>query len=257
MKSRKEYSVKENLCVPTDIIGSIDVDKMETWHDKVFLTIDIDWAHDEILEDTIQLVEETGVCATWFITHETSDLEFLRGNPRFELGIHPNFNPLLLGDKSLGKSADEVVSRLLEIVPEAKSVRSHSMAQSSVLLNLFSEKGLTHDCNHYIPQQSQIVLKPWHLWNGLIRVPYFWEDDLSCIYEDTFDASSLLSRQGLRVFDFHPIHLFLNTNNLEQYEETRSFHQNPNELIKYRSESIPGARTRFVELFSSLASVYS
>ena len=206
MKSRKEYSVKENLCVPTDIIGSIDVDKMETWHDKVFLTIDIDWAHDEILEDTIQLIEETGVCATWFITHETSYLEFLRGNPRFELGIHPNFNPLLLGDKSLGKSADEVVSRLLEIVPEAKSVRSHSMAQSSVLLNLFSEKGLTHDCNHYIPQQSQIVLKPWHLWNGLIRVPYFWEDDIEMEEKPKWNKLSLFHNvDGLKSKDFESI----------------------------------------------------
>ena len=32
------------------------------------------------------------------------------------------------------------------------------------------------------------------------------EDDLSCLFEDPFDAHSLLSRQGLRVFDFHPIH---------------------------------------------------
>lgn len=252
MIEQKQHLEKQDLgVVETDVVSFINVDDAETWQNKNFLTIDVDWAHDEILADSIDLVEETGVCATWFITHETTSLELLRGNPHFELGIHPNFNPLLLGDHSLGRTAEEVVDRLLEIVPEAKSVRSHSMTQSSVLLNLFSEKGLTHDCNHYIPQQSHIVLKPWHLWNGLIRVPYFWEDDLSCIYEDSFDANSLLDREGLRVFDFHPIHLFLNTDNLNLYGKTRNVHRKPNELLKYRTNSSDGARSRFAKLFST------
>lgn len=250
MIEQKQHPEKQDLgVVETDVVSFINVDDAETWQNKNFLTIDVDWAHDEVLADSIDLVEKTGVCATWFITHETTCLELLRGNPRFELGIHPNFNPLLSGDHSLGKTAEEIVDRLLEIVPEAKSVRSHSMTQSSVLLNLFCDKGLTHDCNHYIPQQSQIILKPWHLWNGLIRVPYFWEDDLSCIYEDCFDPTSLLSRQGLRVFDFHPIHLFLNTTNLSEYEETRNLHRKPNELIKHRASSDNGARSRFEKLF--------
>ena len=236
----------------TDLVSSINVDDAKTWQNKNFLTIDVDWAHDEVLTDSIGLVEKTGVCATWFVTHETTCLELLRRNPRFELGIHPNFNPLLSGNNSLGRTAEEIVDRLLEIVPEAKSVRSHSMVQSSVLLDLFCDKGLTYDCNHYIPQQSQIILKPWHLWNGLIRVPYFWEDDLSCIYKDFFDTTSLLNRKGLRVFCFHPIQLFLNTIDINDYEETRNFHRKPNELIKYRKNSPHGARSRFEKLFSPI-----
>ena len=233
----------------TGKINLIEVENIATWHDRNFLTIDIDWAHDEIIYDTICLVEKTGVRATWFVTHETCCLKRLRENPLFELGIHPNFNPLLMGDHSLGETAEEVIDRVLEIVPEAKSVRSHSMTQSSVLLNLFSQKGLTHDCNHYIPQQSKIIIEPWHLWNGLIRVPYFWEDDLSCIYKDCFDPTSLLRRQGLRVFDFHPIHLFLNTTDLNIYNETRNLHGKPKELKKYCSNSSDGARSRFKRLF--------
>jgi len=72
--------------------------------------------------------------ATWFVTHDTPLISRLRTNSKFELGIHPNFDFLIQGEPRNGGNAQEVVARLLEIVPEAKSVRSHSMTQSSRLL---------------------------------------------------------------------------------------------------------------------------
>ena len=113
-----------------ETISSIQVENEESWREKIFLTIDIDWAHDEILLDTIELVEEAGVAATWFVTHETEVLERLRSNPYFELGIHPNFNFLLQGDARNGGNAGEVISNVVQMVPEATSVRSHSMTVS-------------------------------------------------------------------------------------------------------------------------------
>ncbi len=68
------------------------------WSDTVFLTFDVDWACDEVFADTIDLVEQADVCATWFITHGTPLLERLRENPKFGLGIHPNFNNILAGN---------------------------------------------------------------------------------------------------------------------------------------------------------------
>lgn len=215
-------------------VTEIEVDNFETWEDKIFLTIDIDWAHDEVLEDTIDLVEKAEVAATWFVTHDTPLLERLCKNDNFELGIHPNFNFLLHGDPCKGANAEEVVNPLLEIVPEAKSVRSHSMTQSSGLLQLFQDKGLSHDCNHFIPEQAGMELKPWHLWNGLIKVPYFWEDDATCIYEQNAPVQELCHRGGVKVFDFHPIHVFLNTEHMDRYERTRSLHGSPEELAKHR-----------------------
>lgn len=60
----------------------------------IYLTFDIDWAHDTILEYTVDLLEKHEVAATFFVTHDTPVLNRLRDNPLFELGIHPNFNPL-------------------------------------------------------------------------------------------------------------------------------------------------------------------
>jgi len=220
----------------TATISTIRPEHRDTWQKKVFFTFDIDWAHDDILEDTINLVEQAGVTATWFVTHDTPLLLRLRNNSKFELGIHPNFNFLLQGDPRNGANAEEVVGRLLEIVPEAKSVRSHSMAQSTVLLQLFQDKGLTHDSNHYIPEQTGIELMPWHLWNGMIKVPYFWEDDLACTYKLNTPVLDILSRGGIKVFNFHPIHIFLNTENMKRYECTKSLHGKPEELRRHRFE---------------------
>lgn len=149
-------------------------DNQITWNNKVFLTFDVDWANDEIFEDTIDLVEMYESPATWFVTHATPILGRLRNNIDFELGIHPNFNLLLDGDDRGGKNADEVVDRLLNLVPEAKSVRSHSLTQSSKLIDLFKRKGLTHECNSLIPAISGITPKPWILSCDFTRVPLFW-----------------------------------------------------------------------------------
>ena len=201
---------------------------------KIYLTFDIDWACDGVLADTIDLVEKADVAATWFVTHDTPLLGRLRENSKFELGIHPNFNFLLEGDFQNGRNAEEVIDCVLKIVPEAKAIRSHSMTQNSRLSQLFVDKGLTHDCNHLIPEQSGIPLKPWLLWNGLTKMPHFWEDDAVCIYEVNTPIRELLSRDGLKVFDFHPIHVFLNTEILDRYERTRPYHRNPDELIRHR-----------------------
>lgn len=218
----------------------------------IYLTFDIDWVHDEILEDTIDLVEMYKLSATWFVTHATPLLGRLRNNLDFELGIHPNFNFLLDGDNCTGKNANEVVDRLMALVPEAKCVRSHSLTQSSRLIDIFRRKGFTHECNTFIPANSGIALKPWASFCGLTRVPYFWEDDVHVLYDhigitETEPADLAIVGKGMKVFDFHPIHVFLNTESLERYERTRALHHDPKELINHRYEGY-GTRNRLIEL---------
>lgn len=234
-------------------ISAIAIEEKKSWLNKLFLTLDIDWANDDVLNDTIDLIERYDVPATWFATHQTPVLDRLRENPNFEVGIHPNFNFLLEGRYNAGRSASEIVQRLMSIVPNSKTVRSHSMMQSSVILNIFKDVGLTHDANHFIPNHSGLELRPWTLWNGLCRVPYSWEDDIHILYEvngiqqlSTRDIA-LSANLGLKVFDFHPIHVFLNTEDLDRYEKTRSLHQTPKELIHYRHKGY-GTRNQLIEL---------
>lgn len=234
-------------------LSQIRPEEPSTWQNKLFLTIDIDWAHDEVLADTVDILDRSGVQATWFITHDTPLLERLRANPNYELGIHPNFNWLLEGDTRNGTNAKEVVDRLMAIVPEARCVRSHSMTQSTGLLQIFADAGLTHDANHFVPASSGVPLKPWLLWNGMIRVPYCWEDDVFCLYRELGvhepDACETARQQGLRVFDFHPIHVFLNTVSMAHYEQTRGLHLHPDALAAHRHNG-SGARTWLLDLIA-------
>lgn len=236
-------------------LGEIQPEDEASWKDRLFLTIDVDWAHDEVLSDTIDLVDQAGVHATWFVTHDTPVLERLRANPRYELGIHPNFNWLLAGDARQGADAREVVARLQAIVPEARCVRSHSMAQSTGLLQVFADAGLTHDANHFIPAAAGILLKPWRLWNGMVRIPYNWEDDVTCAYREMAMAAPGVAETGrmggLHVFDFHPIHVFLNTETMQRYERTRDLHHSPEELRMQRNPG-RGARTWLIELLAAM-----
>jgi hypothetical protein len=230
------------------LISDIKVDEPDSWLGKIFLTLDLDWAADAVIEDTIDIVEAAGAAATWFVTHDTPVLERLRSNPRFELGIHPNFNFLLLGDGRNGADSAEVVDRLLAIVPEAKAVRSHSVTQSSQILDLFVERGLTHDCNHFIPEESGITLQPWRYWGGMVKVPYFWEDDVYCLSDRRSPIAEVAARDGLRVFDFHPIHIFLNTEDMRRYDDARPHLADIGALLDRRAMDCLGARQLLAEL---------
>lgn len=242
--------MKSGFCRVADLFPVSDNQELDH---RSALTFDIDWAHDEILSDTIELVGKYGVPATWFVTHDTPLLTMLRKSKDFEVGLHPNFNFLLNGDNSAGNSAKHVMEFLIEVVPEAKSVRSHSMTQSSHLLDVFGDLGLTHDVNQFVPYRHGSPLRPWLSWNGICRVPYCWEDDVHVLYSARgvrqLSPKQIASRSGggLKVFDFHPIHVFLNTENLYRYERTRHLHRNPKELLGHRYEGY-GTRSRLIEL---------
>ncbi|MBO8234247.1 hypothetical protein HA151_06925 [Prochlorococcus marinus XMU1419] len=242
-------------------ISNIKFSNKDSWASKIFLSFDIDWAHDLIVEDTINLIfgVSKDIKATWFITHQSKILEKLRKNKNFELGIHPNFNNLLLNKSSTNIDQSTILREIINIVPEAKSVRSHSMMQSSRLLDLFKKYGLRYDVNHFIPNFVEANLKPFKHWNGICKVPYCWEDDIHIAYQDEniieMSPSEIANDKNifnLKVFDFHPIHIFLNTESLKRYEESRSLHDNPKELIKYRYKGY-GTRDRFLDLINLIA----
>ena len=216
--------------------------------DKIFLTFDLDWCSDEVLEFLLDILED--IKATFFVTHKTKLLKRMEKS-NFELGIHPNFNFLLNGDFRYGKNIEEVLKYYLDIV-EAKSVRSHSMTQNSNILDIFFKNGLQFDCNTFIPFSSNIILKPYKHWNGIVKVPYFWEDDVHCIYNWDWDVKKYLSYKGLKVFDFHPIHIFLNTENLERYNKARPYLKDYKKLKEFVNNKTYGVKNFLIDLIKAV-----
>lgn len=210
------------------------------------LTFDIDWAHDEVINDVRILVGQYNSRATWMVTHRSDSIDDLKKDSKYDLGIHPNFNDLLSGSRT--GSAEEIVDHLLTYVENCEVVRSHSICQSSRLSNLFFSRRIRVESNDYLPASQLENIKPWFLDSGIIKAPYFFSDELACISRKaSLSVSSLCQKSGLKIFNFHPIHVFLNTESLDRYERTRPFHQNPKELIKHRYEGY-GTRSRLIEL---------
>ena len=233
----------------SSFIKDIDPENINSWSNQIFLTFDVDWAHDEIIRDTYELlkINNAKLKSTWFATHKSNQISKLSKDSKVELGIHPNFNGLFNNDFSNGNSSYEIIKRSLEIVPKCNSIRSHSLTNSERLLDEFKENGLTHICNTFIPHISKMIIKPYKVWDNLILVPHCWQDNVSLRMKNDIPLRTNKKNPNILVYDFHPIHVFLNTESLERYEKTRSLHFNPNELIKYRYNGY-GIRNQLIDL---------
>lgn len=204
----------------------------------IAFTCDIDWAPEEVISDTISIFEEYDVKCTFFCTHESAVIRSCN-RELFELGIHPNFNPCLNG-KAI--PAEQVFDEIMDLFPEAVGVRSHSMTQSTPLLKLFADKGLLYEANHFLPYHNH--LRAFRLWNGLIRIPYCWEDDIHFMYGHSYDELKidLSNEDTLMVLDFHPIHIYTNTSKQSDYDKIRPFYHEPEKLYQLRNRDVLGVR---------------
>ncbi len=211
--------------------------------DRIFLTFDIDWAPDFVVQNLIEKLERHEVPATFFCTHHNEYFEKLKKHPLLELGIHPNFNQLL--DLKSLKTASEILSKLSSFYPEAISIRSHSLFQNSKLFFLYKQIGMKIDSNIFIPEWSGIEAKAYREVNGIVRAPYFWEDDVHTLaiengVEKNWKTKKYLQNKGLKIFDFHPIHVYLNTENFNRYNRSKQFLQQKIKLDQFVNKKSDG-----------------
>lgn len=186
---------------------------------NIFFTMDIDWATDKVIDYSLNFFRENNIKCTIFCTHRTDILKNLESD-LFETAIHPNFNKSLI--HGIGKKAKDIIEELLNIFPESKGIRSHSMTCSSELLYQFKNCGLIYDSNQFLPYNWSV--KPYECFSGMKRIPYNWEDDVHFLYKKNFDYDINFKPNNLYVFDFHPVHIYLNTIDQSHYEKAKKFY---------------------------------
>jgi hypothetical protein len=180
--------------------------------DEVMLTFDVDWAPDFVINFVAEELVSAGVAATWLITHESPAIASLREHPElFELGVHPNFLP----GSTHGEDVPSVFHHCMELVPDATTMRTHSLVQSSEILIGALER-TTVRCDLSLLLHRTPGLRPTDFyWEGrrLVRIPTYWEDyDEFEMPEPDFSLSNLLTDEpGLKLLNFHPIHVYLNS----------------------------------------------
>jgi hypothetical protein len=224
----------------------------------ICLTVDVEWAAQEVLDDLVGLFDQYGVRATFFVTHTGAE------TPGHERGLHPNFRrngetyKLLMRQRDrAGPLLDEevnehVVRTTLSFAPEAKGLRTHSLYYDSTLLPLYRRVGLEYDCSYQIPLVAG--LRPFWKPNDIIALPTYYADHFDIMSGATgFEVERLgLERDGLKVFDFHPNIIYLNANDNDRYMATKAFYHDPGRLLTHR-ESGRGTRTLLVDLLETIA----
>ncbi len=210
----------------------------------ISITLDTDWAPDELIRNAIEKLDHHGIRATFFVTNECN-VEF----GQHEIAIHPN----------LKKDNDHegLIRNLISSFPSSKGVRPHSLYTYTGIYRLYEKYGLVY-CSDYI-MYARHDIKPFFMVNNILQIPMFFMDDIHTIMsaevgiKDCFSIDCLnLASQGLMVFDFHPIHLFLNTPSIEYYHKYKKFYHNPDKLNNVRCNG-NGTETLFDNLLSFIS----
>lgn len=182
--------------------------------DELCLTFDLDWCSDEVLDYLLSKLIKYKVPATFFVTHETILLDKIRKYSFFELGIHPNF----MDNSTHGDNFKDVINYCLKLVPEAISSRSHGLYISSNKLMYMMECGVKIDCSIFMPRVDNLQNFYFKINDKkILRVPYNWEDDYEFYQENKQYCYEQISSFKNKILDFHPIHIYLNSNSDKLY----------------------------------------
>lgn len=218
------------------------------------ITFDIDWAPDWCIEQVSQMLIEKEIKATWFITHDSPAIRKLsKYGDLFELGIHPNFQP----DSTQGRNPQEVMKNLMRFLPQAVSVRTHGLIQSSHLLKMMREQfGIQFDVSILLYKTPNIV--PHTIYTSknspIIRIPFFWEDDTEMSVPNPLFSFSEKKYHlpGLKIFNFHIIHLILNSFSLEGYQNCKKLTPQINNLTENMVNPFINHKTGTYTLFNEM-----
>jgi hypothetical protein len=223
---------------------------------RAAITLDLDWAPDFMIDAAAQALLDREVRATWFVTHTSPAVERLAEHPDlFELGIHPNF----LAGSSHGSTPQEVVAHCAALVPGARAVRTHCLLQSTPLHDaLLAGSDVDVDVSLFLPGATGVEpVVQWSPGGRLLRLPYVWQDNMEMYNpEPNWDTEAVLDAPGLRIFDFHPVHVWLNSASFEPYGRLKASRPLPEvteeHAFGFRNGG-PGAMTAFLALADALA----
>ncbi len=226
----------------------------------ICVTVDVEWAHEEVLADLVHLLDAHNVRATFFCTHPGIAV------PGHERALHPNFRRggdiihdlrAKLGADFADLADTDLYAHVLEVTrtfcPEAKGVRAHSLRYDTELLSLYHRQKLEYDSSYAMLLVEN--LRPFWKEHDMVELPIYYMDHLDLVTPRTGHelVHLRLDEPGLKVLDFHPNIVFTNAPTSGFYESTKPFYRNVDRLRSARHAG-RGVRTLFLEFLEHLAS---
>ncbi len=207
--------------------------------DTICITIDMEWAPDEILAELTEILECTNINATVFATHKSGV-----NLSKHEVALHPDFLRHL-------NHKDHLLS-LSSCYPDAVGIRTHSLYTHSKIQECYAELGFHYVSNYLLDRMPNI--RPVQ-YIGLTEFPIYFIDDLNVRSElpNKFSKESLnLSCSGLKVFAFHPLNVYLNLEHIERLNAAKEFYHNPRKLACYCNKKAKGTKDLLLDLLEHI-----
>lgn len=181
------------------------------------LTFDSDHMDEARMAEFLGTVEVPGT-GTFFCTQPYACLE----GAHHEVGPHPTLES--------GGDWRAELERMRALFPKARGWRSHSCVFSHLLAEWLAGNGYRYASTNdqFGHKGIQPVRHPWGVWH----FPIFYMDNMDfsspCFWGEEADGpfsermiETALGDDGIYVFDFHPVHLLLNTPDRNHYFAAR------------------------------------
>lgn len=215
----------------------------------IVLTFDTDYLSPEDLERFHERFPFPGQ-GTYFLWKPFHSVRL----PRQEIGLHPYLEQTERWSETMTRFIDELGYRPATVRPHS-CVYSHFFGTELVKFGFESISQAT-----YLYQTGLSAYRhPWGLW----ELPIYYMESMDFTYQHNwpklghqpFDSAVIdrsLTHPGLYVYDFHPLHVILNTSSYPQYQSVRA------ELVERGKSPFDlgfsgrGARTFFLELVEKM-----
>lgn len=173
---------------------------------STIVTVDLDWACEAAIEQTLDFLLSHNIVPTLFTTHDSPIVE--SAIKEIEVGLHPFFNH----KSSHGSTIPEVVSRVLNIPHNLKAYRCHRYATCNSSSQAMAEAGMLLSSNVCTDLQ---VVTPFRDRFGLLEVPIFLEDGGYLWRGHPLNVDKRILGHGVgkepKVITIHPMHFAVNT----------------------------------------------
>jgi len=184
---------------------SFFLEEYANWREpkRIFLTVDVDWAPDYMIEYLLDIFREFNTSATVFTTHPSTLLKNLQHDDNFEISHHLYIDEA----SSQGKDVVTAINYLKKYYPHAAGNRFHLLAHSYRHLECLGDFGYQYDVS-VLRFNGSYLLPVFHHDLQMVLLTYCWEDGIC--ENSRLPLNVSFHNPGVKIINFHPLNVYLN-----------------------------------------------
>ena len=173
---------------------------------ELIVTIDLDWACEAAIEQTLDFFYKQGIKPTIFTTHNSQVIKSVIND--LEVGLHPYFAQ----DSSHGSTITEVVKHVMDLPHNIPAFRCHRFANCNLSNQAMVDAGMLLSSNVCTDLE---IIPSFKNRFCLIELPIFMEDGgylwRNYPLEITEELEKKIKNNKTKAILIHPMHFAINT----------------------------------------------